>query len=174
MFSVNACINLCIIRDKENDEKKAFKKEQGQRGARPIARRRERRHQKRAPSHSLLLLLLRGIKRSRKEEEDDDDTNTISIKNYLWKTSRRSSSNRIFDEASDPDCPAYFFSVCESSRNSSRFRGCALLLLLVVVVVVPPPPPLVEDIIVIIARARQLFEEKVVKNFCPTTKNPKP
>ena len=42
--------------------------------------------------------------------------------------------------------------------------------------VVPPPPPLVEDIIVIIARARQLFEEKVVKNFCPTTKktlNPK-
>ena len=147
MFSVNACINLCIIRDKENDEKKAFKKEQGQRGARPIARRRERRHQKRAPSHSLLLLLLlllRRITRSRKE------------KNYLWKTSRRSSSNRIFDEASDPDCPAYFFSVCESSRNSSRFRGCALLLLLVVVVV-PPPPPLVEDIIVIIARARQRF-----------------
>ena len=146
MFSVNACINLCIIRDKDDDEKKAFKKEQGQRGARPIARRRERRHQKRTPSHSLLLLLLlRGITRSRKE------------KNYLWKTSRRSSSNRIFDEASDPDCPAYFFSVCESSRNSSRFRGCCalLVLVLVVVVVVPPPPPLVEDIIVIvIARAR--------------------
>lgn len=85
MFSVNACINLCIIRDKD-DEKKAFKKEQGQRGARPIARRRERRHQKRAPSHSLLLLLLlRGITRSRKEEDeekedDDDDTTTTYIK----------------------------------------------------------------------------------------------
>ena len=45
MFSVNACINLCITRDKDDDEKKAFKKEQGQRGARPIARRRERRQQ---------------------------------------------------------------------------------------------------------------------------------
>ena len=88
---------------------------------------------------------------SRVDAKEDNNTN-ISIKNYLWKTSRRSSSNRIFDEASDPDCPAYFFSVCESSRNSSRFRGCALLLL-VLVVVVPPPPPLVEDII-IIARAR--------------------